>query len=182
MWFPEDRIIQFILRCERFIGLKKELAGTGRYHSYSEKDYIKNIKRVSGPDKISLFHVNCFWRAGVDTCFTIHTHVVVNLCFFVFHGYCRSRTLAYACFASGTFFLVYNGYQTFHSTTIASEGQMSTHVWQSTHNSLSTFAFSFSIAIAEAGHSSTHVSHPVHLLLSTIATNSFTPSYMLEKR
>lgn len=128
-------------------------------------------KRVSGPDKISLFHVNCFWWAGVDTCFTIHTHVLVDLCLFVLHWYSSSRTLAHTCFASGTFFLVYNGDQTFHSTTIASEGQTSTHVWQSTHISLSTFAFSFSMAIAEAGHSFTHVSHPVHLLLSTIATN-----------
>jgi predicted outer membrane protein len=38
------------------------------------------------------------------------------------------------------------------------------------------------MAIADAGHSLTQVSHPVHLLLSTMATNSFTPSYMLGKR
>jgi len=44
--------------------------------------------------------------------------------------------------------------------------------------SLSTFAFSLSMAIADAGHSLTQVSHPVHLSLSTIATNSFTPFYM----
>jgi len=61
---------------------------------------------------------------------------------------------------------------------IASEGQASTQVWQSTHISLSTFAFSFSMAIAEAGHSLTHVSHPVHFSLSTTATNLFTPTYM----
>ena len=54
---------------------------------------------------------------------------------------------------------------------IASAGQTSTQVWQSTHMSLSTFALSFSIAIADAGHSLTQVSHPVHLLLSTTATN-----------
>jgi hypothetical protein len=44
--------------------------------------------------------------------------------------------------------------------------------------SLSTFAFSFSMAIAEAGHSLTQVSHPVHFSLSTTATNLFTPTYM----
>ena len=33
---------------------------------------------------------------------------------------------------------------------IASEGQASTQVWQSTHMSLSTFAFSFSMEIADA--------------------------------
>ena len=63
-----------------------------------------------------------------------------------------------------------------YSIRIASEGQTSTQVWQSTHMSLSTFALSFSMAIADAGHSLTQVSHPVHLSLSTIATNSFTPS------
>jgi len=65
-----------------------------------------------------------------------------------------------------------------YSMWIASDGQTSTQVWQSTHMSLSTFALSFSMAIAEAGHSLTQVSHPVHLSLSTIATNSFTPIYM----
>lgn len=64
---------------------------------------------------------------------------------------------------------------------IASAGQTSTQVWQSTHMSLSTFALSFSIAMADAGHSLTHVSHPVHLVLSTTATNSFTPRYIGEK-
>ena len=58
---------------------------------------------------------------------------------------------------------------------IASDGQTSTQVWQSTHISLSTFAFSLSIAIADAGHSLTQVSHPVHLSVLTTATNSFTP-------
>ena len=61
---------------------------------------------------------------------------------------------------------------------IASDGQASTQVWQSTHISLSTFALSFSMAIADAGHSLTQVSHPVHLSLSTTATNSFTPVNM----
>ena|GEM_PF-2352645 len=70
----------------------------------------------------------------------------------------------------------------FYSIRIASAGQTSTQVWQSTHISLSTLALSFSMAIADAGHSLTQVSHPVHLLLSTMATNSFTPSYMLGKR
>ena len=65
-----------------------------------------------------------------------------------------------------------------YSMWIASDGQTSTQVWQSTHMSLSTFALSFSMAIADAGHSLTQVSHPVHLSLSTIATNSFTPIYM----
>ena len=53
---------------------------------------------------------------------------------------------------------------------MASDGQMSTQVWQSTHMSLSTFAFSFSIEIADAGHSFTQVSQAVHLSLSTTAT------------
>jgi hypothetical protein len=56
------------------------------------------------------------------------------------------------------------------------------HVSQSTHISLSTLAFSFSMDIADAGHSFTHVSHPEHLLMSTIATNAFTSFYMLNKR
>jgi hypothetical protein len=65
-----------------------------------------------------------------------------------------------------------------YSMWIASDGQTSTQVWQSTHMSLSTFAFSFSMEIADAGHSFTQVSHPVHFSLSTTATNQFTPSYM----
>jgi len=65
-----------------------------------------------------------------------------------------------------------------YSIWIASDGQTSTQVWQSTHMSLSTFALSFSMEIADAGHSLTQVSHPVHLSLSTIATNSFTPFYI----
>ena len=144
---------------------------------------LKRSKKVN-PDRIGtrLFHVNCFGRADIDTGFTVHTHILINLCFFVLYWYCRCRTLAYAGFAGSTLFFVNNGYQTFHSTTMASDGQMSTHVWQSTHISLSTFAFSFSMAIADAGHSFTHVSHPVHLLVLTIATNSFTPSYTLGER
>lgn len=54
---------------------------------------------------------------------------------------------------------------------IASEGQTSTQVWQSTHISLSTFAFSFSMDIADAGHSLTQVSQPVHFSKSITATN-----------
>jgi hypothetical protein len=69
-----------------------------------------------------------------------------------------------------------------YSMWIASAGQTSTQVWQSTHISLSTLAFSFSMAIADAGHSLTQVSHPVHFLRSTTATNSVTPSYMFYKR
>jgi hypothetical protein len=68
-----------------------------------------------------------------------------------------------------------------YSMWIASEGQTSTHVWQSTHMSLSTFAFSFSIAIADAGHSPTQVSHPVHLFLSITATTIFTPRQLLQR-
>jgi len=68
------------------------------------------------------------------------------------------------------------GFNRDYSMRMASEGQTSTQVWQSTHMSLSTFALSFSMAMADAGHSLTQVSHPVHLSLSTIATNSFTPS------
>ena len=67
-----------------------------------------------------------------------------------------------------------------YSMWIASDGQTSTQVWQSTHMSLSTFAFSLSMAIADAGHSFTQVSHPVHFSLSTTATNQFTPSYMFK--
>jgi hypothetical protein len=57
-----------------------------------------------------------------------------------------------------------------YSIWMASEGQTSTQVWQSTHMSLSTFAFSFSIEIADAGHSFTQVSQQVHFSLSTTAT------------
>jgi hypothetical protein len=69
-----------------------------------------------------------------------------------------------------------------YSMWIASDGQTSTQVWQSTHMSLSTFALSFSMDIADAGHSLTQVSHPVHFSLSTTATNSFTPSIMFRGR
>jgi len=65
---------------------------------------------------------------------------------------------------------------------IASEGQASTQVWQSTHMSLSTLAFSFSMAIADAGHSLTHVSQPVHFVVSTTATKQFTPSLLCGQR
>jgi len=61
---------------------------------------------------------------------------------------------------------------------IASDGQASTQVWQSTHMSLSTLAFSFSMAIADAGHSLTQVSQPVHFVVSTTATKLFTPSLL----
>jgi hypothetical protein len=63
-----------------------------------------------------------------------------------------------------------------YSIWMASDGQTSTHVWHSTHMSLSTFAFSFSKDIADAGHSLTQVSHPVHFVVSTTATKTFTPS------
>jgi len=56
---------------------------------------------------------------------------------------------------------------------MASDGQTSTQVWQSTHMSLSTLAFSFSMEIADAGHSFTQVSHPVHFVVSTTATKEF---------
>lgn len=60
-----------------------------------------------------------------------------------------------------------------YSMLIASAGHTSTHVWQSTHISLSIFALSFSMAMADAGHSLTQVSHPVHFLVSTTATKLF---------
>jgi hypothetical protein len=63
-------------------------------------------------------------------------------------------------------------YPGIYSMWIASEGQTSTQVWQSTHMSLSTFAFSLSIDIADAGHSFTQVSQPVHFSLSTTATKN----------
>jgi hypothetical protein len=65
---------------------------------------------------------------------------------------------------------------------IASEGHASTQVSQSTHMSLSTFAFSFSIEIADAGHSLTQVSQPVHFVISTTATKLFTPSLLCGQR
>ena len=126
--------------------------------------------------------MNSFRGTHVNTCLAINAHVLVNLGFFILQGDCRCGTFVHAGFASGALILVNNCYQTVHSTSIASEGQTSTHVWQSTHTSLSTLAFSFSKVIADVGHSFTQVSHPVHLLASTIATNIFTPSYMLTKR
>ena len=126
--------------------------------------------------------MNCFRRAGVDTGLAVNAHVLVHFCLVVLHGDCRRGTFAHAGFTSGTLIVVDNSYQFIHSTVIASEGQTSTQVWQSTHMSLSTFALSLSRAIADAGHSLTQVSHPVHLSLSTTATNSFTPSYMFLKR
>jgi hypothetical protein len=68
-----------------------------------------------------------------------------------------------------------------HSTIMASDGQTSTHVWQSTHMSRSTFAFSFSIEIAEAGHSFTQVLQPVHFSLLMPPTKMVTPAYMFHK-
>ncbi len=126
--------------------------------------------------------MNSFRRADINTGFAVYAHVLIDFRLFVLYCDCRCRAFTDTGFTPGTFILVYNCYHTIHSTSIASEGQMSTQVWQSTHKSLSTFAFSFSSAIADAGHSSTQVSHPVHLLVSTIATNFFTPSYMLHKR
>jgi hypothetical protein len=65
---------------------------------------------------------------------------------------------------------------------IASDGQTSTQVWQSTHMSASTFALSFTIDIADAGHSLTQVSHPVHFSSSTTATKIFhSIVYVLQK-
>jgi hypothetical protein len=70
-----------------------------------------------------------------------------------------------------------------HSTIIASDGQISTQVWQSTHMSLSTFAFSLSTEIAEAGHSLTQVSQPLHFSLSMTATKNVHSSiYILQNR
>ena len=72
-------------------------------------------------------------------------------------------------------------YDKSYSMWIASAGQTSTQVWQSTHMSLSTFAFSFSIAIADAGHSLTQVSHPVHFVVND-SYQLFTPSLLWGKR
>jgi len=122
--------------------------------------------------------MDSFGRADIDTGLAVNAHVLVDLCLLVLHGDCRCGTFTHAGFTPGTFIGINDCYQCIHSTVIASEGQTSTQVWQSTHMSLSTFAFSFSMAIAEEGHSLTQVSHPVHLSMLTIATNSFTPSYM----
>jgi len=119
-----------------------------------------------------------FGRADIDTGLAVNAHVLVDFCLLILHGNCRCGTFAHAGFTSGTLIVVNDCYQLVHSTVIASDGQTSTQVWQSTHMSLSTFAFSFSRAIADEGHSLTQVSHPVHLSLLTTATNSFTPSYM----
>jgi hypothetical protein len=126
--------------------------------------------------------MNSFRRADVNTGLAVYTHILVNFRLFVLYRDRRRRAFADTGLTPGAFFLVHYCYHKVHSTRIASEGQISTQVWQSTQRSLSTFAFSFSSAIADAGHSSTQVSHPVHLLVSTIATNFFTPSYMLNKR
>jgi hypothetical protein len=126
--------------------------------------------------------MNCFGRADVDTGLAVHAHVLVDFCLVVLHGNRGCRAFAYAGLASGAFLLINNSYHNSHSMERASAGQTSTHVSQSTHISLSTIAFSLSMAIADAGHSLTHVSHPVHLLLSTTATNYFTPDYMFRRR
>jgi hypothetical protein len=125
-----------------------------------------------------LFHMDRFGRAGVHTGLAVDTHVLVDFCLVILHGDGRCGTFAHAGLAPGTLIVVNDCYQCIHSMRIASEGQTSTQVWQSTHMSLSTLALSFSRAIADAGHSLTQVSHPVHLLSSMTATNSFTPSYM----
>jgi len=59
-----------------------------------------------------------------------------------------------------------------YSMWMASDGQTSTQVSQSTHMSLSTLAFSLSMDIADAGHSLTQVSQPVHFVVSTTATKT----------
>jgi len=144
----------------------------------SEKKGIFDLIKKIPP----LFHVNCFRGTDVNTGFAVYTHILVDFRLFVLHCNRRCRAFTDTGLTPGAFILVHYCYHTIHSTIIASEGQMSTQVWQSTHKSLSTLAFSFSSAIADAGHSSTQVSHPVHLLVSTIATNFVTPSYMLHKR
>ena len=149
---------------------------TEKRNSAEKKKYIFYF------EKSVLFHMNCFRGADVNTGFTVYTHVLIDFRLFVLYCYRRGRAFTDTCLTPGAFILVHYCYHHFHSTIIASEGQMSTQVWQSTHKSLSTFAFSFSSPMADAGHSSTQVSHPVHLLVSTIATNFVTPSYMLHKR
>ncbi len=130
----------------------------------------------------ALFHMNRFRRADIYACLTVNAHILINFGFFVFHCYCRRRAFINARFTTCAFICINNCDQKFHSPSIASEGQISIHVSQSTHISLSIFAFSFSIAIADAGHSFTHVSHPEHLLMSTIATNAFTSFYMFKQK
>jgi hypothetical protein len=124
------------------------------------------ICRITVP---ALFHMNRFRRADIYACLAVNAHILINFGFFVFHCYCRRRAFINARFTTRAFIFIHNCDQKFHSPSIASEGQISTHV-------------SFSMDIADAGHSFTHVSHPEHLLMSTIATNAFTSSYMLNKR
>jgi hypothetical protein len=62
-----------------------------------------------------LFHMNSFRRADVNTGFTVDAHILINLCFLIFQGDCRSRALTHACFASGTFTGVNDCNQQIHS-------------------------------------------------------------------
>jgi hypothetical protein len=151
------------------------------YFVIEKRNSAKKIV-ITNEKFLVLFHMNCFRWADINAGFTVDTHVLIDFRLFILDCYCRSRALTHTSLTPGAFILVHYCYHPFHSTIIASEGQMSTQFWQSTHRSLSTFAFSFSSPMADAGHSSTQVSHPVHLLVSTIATNFVTPSYMLHKR
>jgi hypothetical protein len=56
-----------------------------------------------------------------------------------------------------------------YSRLIASTGQMSTQMPQSTQASTLITAFSLAMLIASLGHSSTHASQPVQFFLSTLA-------------
>jgi len=62
----------------------------------------------------------------------------------------------------------------FYSRWMASDGQISTQVPQSTHFSFSTFALSLFMQMASAGQASMQVSHPAHCSLSMIATKQST--------
>lgn len=65
-----------------------------------------------------LFHMDRFRRADIHAGLAVHAHILVNLGFFVFHGYCRCRAFTHAGFASGTFCRINNCYQRVHSIVI----------------------------------------------------------------
>ncbi len=67
--------------------------------------------------------MDSFGWADIDTGLAVHTHILVNFCFFIIHGNCRCGTFIHTCFASGTFLGINNCYHSLYSTVIFCERQ-----------------------------------------------------------
>ena len=85
--------------------------------------------------------MDSFRGANVNAGFAVYTHVLIDFRLFILYCYRRCRALTDTGLTPCAFIFVHYCYHHVHPTIIASEGQISTQVWQSTHRSLSTFSF-----------------------------------------